>query len=978
MDIQAAFKVAANVSGLDEIKKLQQGMDSTATSSGKLGNAGDNLVISLRNQLAVISQESVELQRYEAALLGASSAANPLIDAIERQKQAMKDTASATATAANQQKFLQGLKDQTELTGRTQSQILEYRAQQLGVTKDAQPLIQKLREAEVAAHSFGRVGAQSAKQYRAALATLPAQFTDIGTQLAGGQSPFLIMIQQGGQIRDSFGGVGNAFKAIGSMITPLRLAFGGVAIAAGTIAAAIWSGVKQTDELNRRLIATGGIAGQTAGSVRRLADEISAITTDKGEAKGIAIGAPSSGAFSSGIINQAVSAMAQVQRITGQSADKIVADFSRIKSGVADWATEQNRQYNFLTVSQYKHIKALEDQGKKEESMRLAMGLLTDKLAEREVQLNTLSSKWMTLKAMASEAWDAMANIGNKSDARDELMELGATHLEVAGQIAAAKKRMEFEGETPNAKNLITKLEEENKLRKARMKVLSDQYQQEQKAEAERAKKLAENQAKIDRINSGEAGRERNANIELELQQRQNYYNEEIRLVQTQIRNVEAAKRSGLMNEKDASNELRRLQLEDLDFREKAVQAEIGIEKKRSVGNKPADITAQAAKLLELQDKLKAVNNEIRGLKVEGAYGPVDTELKNYLAELGKNAAVAAFQLQNMRDKGEEASSTALAGVEFDFSAAGKFADYGEKSREYTEAMAQAQKTDSSNLAKAKLVAGKAYEEQTAQIELETRALTMSNDEKRIQQALLEMEQKGISDNTDAWQRRKDAIDASTAASRDWKVGAKQGWNEFADQANDVAGQTKNVMSNAFQGATDSLVTFINTGKANFKDFARSVMLDIQRMIVKQMVFNAISAGMGYFNFGSAASTGGGSFNIGRQGEFAQGGVFGSRQQFAFAQGGAMRRGIMGENGPEAIMPLTRTASGALGVRAESGGGGAGNVNITVNVDAGGGSEASGTGDVAMMQRLGGAIAQAVKQQINQEKRPGGALAGVR
>ncbi len=36
--------------------------------------------------------------------------------------------------------------------------------------------------------------------------TLPAQFTDIVTQLAGGQNPFLIMLQQGGQISDSFGG----------------------------------------------------------------------------------------------------------------------------------------------------------------------------------------------------------------------------------------------------------------------------------------------------------------------------------------------------------------------------------------------------------------------------------------------------------------------------------------------------------------------------------------------------------------------------------------------------------------------------------------------------------------------------------------------------------------------------------------------------------------------------------------------------
>jgi hypothetical protein len=47
----------------------------------------------------------------------------------------------------------------------------------------------------------------SVGQYSAAMRTLPAQFTDIATQLAGGQSPFLILLQQGGQIKDQFGGV---------------------------------------------------------------------------------------------------------------------------------------------------------------------------------------------------------------------------------------------------------------------------------------------------------------------------------------------------------------------------------------------------------------------------------------------------------------------------------------------------------------------------------------------------------------------------------------------------------------------------------------------------------------------------------------------------------------------------------------------------------------------------------------------------
>ena len=53
------------------------------------------------------------------------------------------------------------------------------------------------------------------------------QLTDIVTGLAGGQNPFLIMVQQGGQLKDMFGGIGPMFKALANVFTPLRLGVGG-------------------------------------------------------------------------------------------------------------------------------------------------------------------------------------------------------------------------------------------------------------------------------------------------------------------------------------------------------------------------------------------------------------------------------------------------------------------------------------------------------------------------------------------------------------------------------------------------------------------------------------------------------------------------------------------------------------------------------------------------------------------------------
>jgi hypothetical protein len=102
---------------------------------------------------------------------------------------------------------------------------------------------------------------------------------------------------------------------------------------------------------------------------------------------------------------------------------------------------------------------------------------------------------------------------------------------------------------------------------------------------------------------------------------------------------------------------------------------------------------------------------------------------------------------------------------------------------------------------------------------------------------------------------------------------------------------------------------------------------------------------------------------------FARGGVVGSPTMFKFAQGGAMRTGLMGEAGPEAIMPLTRGPGGQLGVSNFGGGGGA--VNVVVNVDAKGSSV---EGDEQGANQLGRVISAAVQSELIKQQRPGGIL----
>lgn len=97
---------------------------------------------------------------------------------------------------------------------------------------------------------------------------------------------------------------------------------------------------------------------------------------------------------------------------------------------------------------------------------------------------------------------------------------------------------------------------------------------------------------------------------------------------------------------------------------------------------------------------------------------------------------------------------------------------------------------------------------------------------------------------------------------------------------------------------------------------------------------------------------------------YAKGGIVDRPMMFPFAKG----IGLMGEAGPEAIMPLKRGADGKLGVA----GGGGGGTSVTVNVDASGSSV---QGDQAQSRQLGVAISAAVQAELVKQKRPGGLLA---
>ena len=195
----------------------------------------------------------------------------------------------------------------------------------------------------------------------------------------------------------------------------------------------------------------------------------------------------------------------------------------------------------------------------------------------------------------------------------------------------------------------------------------------------------------------------------------------------------------------------------------------------------------------------------------------------------------------------------------------------------------------------------------------------------------------------------------------------KSGMQDYVNSIKDINKQIQDAVMSAFKNMEDALVKFTMTGKLNFNDFARSLIQDINRIIIRQKVMMPLLRGIdGLFNLGLDLNATGGVF--GKDGKiqaYAKGGVV--SQPTFFRYGAAGNLGLMGEAGAEAILPLKRGRSGNLGV--ESNGGGS--TNIVVNVDASGSSVEGNTGQA---NEFGNVLAAAIQAELINQKRAGGLL----
>lgn len=257
-----------------------------------------------------------------------------------------------------------------------------------------------------------------ANQLKQAYRQLPMQITDMTTSLASGMPVWMVAIQQGGQIKDSFGGVGNMMGELTKAITPLRLGFTGLAATGVVVALAYNEGAAEADAYRLAMVLSGNASGATRSQMEAMAASIDKVVgTQAGAADAIAQ-VVSTGRVAAANIELVSTTAIRLQRETGAAVKDTVADFAALGKDPVAASKRLNDQYNYLTKAVYEQIKALEKRGQVEQAADLAQRTfavaMNSRAAELEANLGSIERAWRGVKDLAAEAWDAMLGIGRK------------------------------------------------------------------------------------------------------------------------------------------------------------------------------------------------------------------------------------------------------------------------------------------------------------------------------------------------------------------------------------------------------------------------------------------------------------------------------------------------------------------------------------------------------------------------------------
>jgi lambda family phage tail tape measure protein len=859
-----------------------------------------------------------QVKQFESTVAGASKTTADGFTKISDSAEGAGAKVDATT-----KRFLTNLQRESDQAGKTRDEWLAYRAAQLGVADQAAPLIAKIRESGGALEKTGISAAQTA----AALRQVPAQFTDIVTQLAGGQGALLVLTQQGGQLKDMFGGVVPAARALGGYITGLVSPTTLAAAAFAALGVAAYQGSQELPAFQKSLILTGNYAGVSANQLVGMSAEIGRAVGTQGAAAAVLNDLAASGKVAADQLQVVGTATVTLAKV-GVTVKETVGHFNDLGDEPVKAALKLNEQYHFLTDAVYQQIKALEEQGDKDQAAALAQRTYAQEMTQRANQvlqhLGFMERGWNSVAGAAKGAWDYMLGLGRPD-----------TLADVRRNIAAVQSELEKMGQPTGFDSTGSGAATGNGDRRrvgalARLKALQAQ---EAALQGDADKAAADGRQQRDEKEKIEA-RQRLEAQDKATRSRAKQRSDEIDQLKLDAAKLglaqdEVARRTAAIEEKYKDPKTARGKAYTEDYATRYLDQL----KQTEAATKAA--LADSDKLTAAEKARAEFEQQIADIKTKKV---LTADQKSLLARQDEIRALLELNV---------AADAALENKKAQTKEAEKQARLAEQAR------VQAAGIDV-RIAEGATARGDQYSRQLDAFGLGSRAQEQVGAAKSIYREFSRVRTDWIKSMTDKGQLGtplfQDELDKINEGERqalgqlgqyydqlsqkraDWSNGARAAFADYQDYAANVADQTGRLFGNAFQGMEDDLVSFAMTGKASFGDFAKSVIADLARIQARAAVSGLLQMGLSfatsYFGGGDSSSVAGafggadsalsvastsmstplaGDF-FGTAGSVSSGASSGLFTLPARASGGPVVAGqpyLVGEEGPEPFIPNT-------------------------------------------------------------------------
>jgi lambda family phage tail tape measure protein len=821
------------------------------------------------------------------------------------------------ALSKREKQRVNNLMRQVQTLGLSRDAQLAYDIQMKSSGKIQDELITRLKSTQNAVKQttkeFNQYGL-TAKQTTAAMRGVPAQITDIFVSLQGGSNPMTVLLQQGGQLKDMFGGIVPAVKALTTSLLGLINPYTVIAAATAGLVIAWDRGQNEAREFNKALIETGDISGKTSDSLAMLAENLGKMSGSSVSSAASTIAEVArSGAFVADQIDTVAKAAEQMRVATGKSVADTVVEFRQLADDPVKAILKLNETQHFLTVEIYEQVKALQEQGQEQQAATVAMNAYADAISSRtgdiRDNLGFLEKAWKNVGAGAKWAWDQMLDIGRADTVVEQIQDL---QEKIAG------------------------LQSDDPLSYLQL------------SPADRAKRIADYRAQIRGLRDGMLKAEREARVAQYTQQAQE---EAIAIDQQalQYKGNEDKRQAELLKARGTANEAIRKATavgnkklaEDIAADLAAIEA--GINKKyddKRPKARAAGVDPGIAILGRLTDQVRMNEEVTKSQERLTASETLYLRTQNDLAEVGKKISP---ELRKQIDlKLEQVAATG-------------------KAAEATLAEAKAKEQ------LARLDAQLNVERQNAMMQADAELATIGRGGAEVDrmQRRIKIEQdyakevarlrdQGIAETDASYIQQEQRLrehrdemlviekgyqDRLAAEQANWRNGAIAASEDLIQQAADNAGAMRNIVTDSFNAMSDAVVQFAKTGKLSLEDFADYAIDTAVRLATNKLLSYILQAFVPGAAAGTAGNPMGGQAYMGSGSlpGYRDGGVFNSPslsaysnqvhhspKTFKFAKGGF---GEFAEAGPEAIMPLARDSAGRLGVKSQ---GGSGNVYIEI------------------------------------------------